>query len=136
MRRRPGMRWARVVELCFACWLGASPLIFEHTDGSWLAWDLLAGAATALLACLSMWRPTRRAHLLILAVAGAMVVHAALAPDPLAAAPQNHLVVGVTLLMLALVPTEALDPPEAWTREAAQDEPERPTSDGGERLAG
>ena len=68
-----------------------------------------------VLALLSFWRPLRRAHLAILAVALWLIGFAYLSAGyPPAPALQNDLVLGLLLLMVALVPSQADLPPESW----------------------
>ena len=109
--------WARVVEFMLGCWLAVSPFVFRH-DGSnrvLLAIDWGSAALIILFALLSYWPPLRRMHLATLLVAVALIavgrLYFAPAPPPGA---QNHIVVGLLLLMFALVPSHASDPPPAW----------------------
>jgi hypothetical protein len=108
--------WARVVETMLACWLALSPLIFRRAEAPASLWaiDLAAAALIALFALASFWPPTRRAHLAILAVALALIAAAIAAPYPPAPSDQNHVLVGLLLLLFAIVPNEATQPPRSW----------------------
>lgn len=111
------MIWARSSELAIAAWLGMSPLIFGHPSGSWMRLDLGAATLVGLFALLSLWPPTRRAHLLTLAVAVALATHAWIADHAargMLPAAQNHLAVAGLLLIFAVLPTEVLQPPRGW----------------------
>jgi hypothetical protein len=126
------MMWARTAEIMLGCWLLLSPFIFRHPAGAtgWWANDLLCGTIVILLSLLSFWslpfwRAIRRAHLLNLAVALWLIGFAYFTSDyPPAPALQNHVILGLLLLMLPLVPSEADLPPEEWqeflTRELEQ----------------
>jgi hypothetical protein len=109
--------WARDCEAMIGCWLLASPFIFGHPDTLWLLWatDLGAGLATIVLALASYWRPLRHAHLAILLVAAWLLGFGRLSGSPpLAPALQNDILVGLVLLLFAIVPNRASDPPAAW----------------------
>ncbi len=108
--------WARVVEVMLGCWLGLSPFIFRHAaeeKGFWLN-DLLCGFAVITLALLSFWGPLRHAHLAIGVVALWLVVFGFLTASPAPPASQNHILVGLALLMFAIIPNEANLPPHSW----------------------
>jgi hypothetical protein len=111
--------WARVIELMLGVWLVLSPLIFRETAGVGNFWntDVSAGSAVILLSLLSFWRPLRKSHLVTGVIALWLILSAwfaAARPGPPAA--QNEIVVGLLLLMLAIVPTDASLPPEPWRR--------------------
>ncbi|QDT07053.1 hypothetical protein K227x_54780 [Rubripirellula lacrimiformis] len=109
--------WGRVVEIMTAVWLASSPWIFRASSDPSLMWgDLGISLLIASLAGLSYWRPTRHAHLLILFVAVGLITWGRLAGTPPPSAHQNHIVVGLFLLMMALIPNDASNPPEAWSK--------------------
>lgn len=109
--------WPRVVEVMLGCWLAISPATFlrsQATVALWIA-DLLVATLVICLALASFWPPLRRAHLAIVAIAlwligSTMLVTSYPAPPP----DQNHLVVGILLLMFAVIPSHASDPPAGW----------------------
>lgn len=105
--------WSRVIEFSLACWLAISPFVFQHADNL-LLWGVDFGSA-ALVVCLalsSFWRPLRRAHLLILVVAVFLICFGRIAGnDNMLPAYQNQIVIGLLLLMFAIVPNHASDPP-------------------------
>lgn len=109
--------WPRVVEVMVGFWLAASPFIFRHPPDRAELWtrDLLCAAAVISLSLLSFWSRTRRAHLGILAVGAYLVLSAFLSDtSPPPAALQNDLLIGVILLMLAILPSDATLPPRSW----------------------
>lgn len=105
--------WPRDLELTLALWLLVSPFVFGHPDDAgWWATDLVCGAAMVVFALLSRWRPLRRAHLLHLVLVAWLVGYGwSRSPAPAA---QNELVVGLLLLMVAVIPSEANTPPRGW----------------------
>jgi hypothetical protein len=108
--------WARVVETMLACWLAISPLIFRGAAATATLWmiDLATAALVALFALASFWPPTRHAHLAIIAVASALITAGMLSSYPPEPTDQNHILVGLLLLLFAIVPNEATHPPKAW----------------------
>ncbi len=109
--------WGRVVEIMTAVWLAMSPWIFHASDNQSLMWaDLGVSLLIAVLSGLSYWRPTRYAHLLILAVAIGLIAWGRLAGTPPPFIHQNHIAVGLFLLMIAIIPCDASNPPKAWRR--------------------
>ncbi len=107
--------WGRVVEIMTAVWLGLSPFIFRTQSDAWVLWvDLLTALTICVLAGCSYWPPTRYAHLLTLLVALGLIVWGRFAELPPPPIHQNHIVVGLFLLMIAVVPNEASSPPRAW----------------------
>ncbi len=115
--------WARVIEVMLGCWLAVSPFIFHHARDDTLLWtaDWVAAALVAVLACLSYWPPTRRAHLLTIVVALGMVAAGWMQDRPVPPGWQNHILLGLVLLMTAIVPNHAADPPRGWREFAKSD---------------
>jgi len=111
--------WGRVLEVMLGLWLVLSPLLFGHYlthQPLWMS-DLACGAAMVLLALLSFWRVTRYAHLLNLAVAGWLVGFGYFYGGyPASPGFQNNIFVGLVLLLLAIIPNEADQPPRSWRR--------------------
>ncbi|HEX2033210.1 MAG TPA: hypothetical protein VHS99_03415 [Chloroflexota bacterium] len=111
--------WARNAELLLACWLAASPFIFRHGPDEPLRWanDLACAVVVGAVALLSHRRRQTPIHLLN-AAAGLWLVATSLlgagAALPAPAAHQNWIVVGLLLLMLGILPSEAARPPRAW----------------------
>jgi len=109
--------WPRVVEFMLGCWLAISPFVFRHGPSDTLYWvaDFLAATLVIVLALISYWKPARRAHLLIIVVATGMILYGRFGGShPLDAALQNHIVTGLLLLMFAIIPNEAFQPPLGW----------------------
>jgi hypothetical protein len=115
--------WARVVEFMLGCWLAISPFIFQHPASSLTPWiiDWVTAGLVILFALLSYWPPLKHIHLMTALVALGLVALGRLSswehPPPGA---QNQIVVGLLLLMFALVPNHASQPPEAWSADASQ----------------
>jgi hypothetical protein len=109
--------WARTTEVMLAMWLAVSPFVFRHPPGERSLWgnDLACALLVATLSLLSFRRSLGRAHLGNLAV-GLWLVgvgYVGAHPEPVPAS-QNHAVLGLVLLMLAIVPSRATEPPPAW----------------------
>jgi hypothetical protein len=112
--------WARVVEVMLGLWLLISPFIFGHSAGNTGLWinDLVCGFLLMTLALLSFWHPLRYAHLAIGIVALWLIAFGFFVPYPAPPASQNHILLGLVLLMFAIIPNDANLPPPSWRREA------------------
>lgn len=109
--------WGRVIEIMTAVWLALSPFIFRAQDQSTVVlFDNLIALLIATLAGLSFWRPTRHAHLATLLVATGLCIWGRIAELPPPPVHQNHIVVGLFLLMIAIIPNDASLPPPAWRK--------------------
>ena len=108
--------WPRVIEVMLGLWLVVSPFIFGHAADDRPLWinDLACGFGIAALALLSFSRPLRYSHLAIAVVALWLIVFGFLASYPAPPASQNHILLGLVLLMFAIIPNEANLPPEPW----------------------
>ncbi|TWT99446.1 hypothetical protein Pla108_03850 [Botrimarina colliarenosi] len=107
--------WGRVVEIMTAVWLSISPFVFGvQSDPVQLWGDLGVALAICVFSGLSYWGPTRHAHWLVLLLAAGLVVWGRFAVTPPPPPHQNHIVVGLFLLMMAVIPNEASQPPRAW----------------------
>lgn len=108
--------WARVVEVMLGCWLAVSPFVFRHSAEDRMLWfsDLLSALVVMVLALSSFWRPLRYAHLGIVAVGLWLIVVGYVAPYPTPPAFQNDIAVGLLLLIFAIVPNNAAQPPKPW----------------------
>ena len=108
--------WPRVVELMLGLWLLASPFIFQHGDAGAL-WknDLACGFLVITFSCMSFAKKLRRAHLATLGLGLWLASFGYFyAPHPLPGAAQNAIVVGLLLVMIGVVPSEASTPPRGW----------------------
>jgi hypothetical protein len=117
---RRGSTWARDLELAAGSWLGISPFVLAGPgDVGARVHDLACAAAVVVLALVSRRNPRLRAHLVELPIAAWLVVYGGLAArqEP-SAVSQNHIVVGLLLAMLAIVPTRATRPPAGWRAQA------------------
>jgi hypothetical protein len=115
--------WPRTAELMIGFWLILSPLIFRGTESveQFASRDVAAGAAVVILSLLSFWRPTEWAHLLTGAVALVLGVAGYFGwerPGPPAA--QNEITVALLLVLLAIVPNDASQPPRPWRTRTAE----------------
>ena len=111
--------WPRVLEVGLGAWLAASPYVLGAgtRDAARLTHDVAVGGVTLLLALASMLTRFERAHLLTLGVALWLTAFGWLRFDAEPhAVSQNHILLGLTLLMTAVLPTDALRPPRAWRR--------------------
>lgn len=110
--------WPRVAELLIAAWLASSPWILAAPAGAefFLRANALGCAALiALFALLSFRAALEKAHLLSIAVALWIIGVAFAAPNPPPPAMyQNFVVVGLLLLLIAVLPSRASEPPKAW----------------------
>jgi hypothetical protein len=108
--------WPRVVELMFGVWLILSPFIFQTALGEApSAGSLVCGAIVVIASCLSYWPPTRHARAITGAVGVWLTGSAYLtATYPAEPAVQNHMLVGLLLIMFAIIPNEAAKPPVSW----------------------
>ena len=111
------MMWGRVVEFMLACWLSISPFIFSYKKDALFFWfnDLTCSSLIALFALVSYYKPLRKMHLCNLLVACYLIALSYFfRSSPLYEPLQNYMVLGLLLLMIALVPSEANQPPVPW----------------------
>lgn len=99
------------------CWLAISPFVFAHPSSATVIWwtDWIAATLVISFALLSFWWPLRRMHLATAVVSCALIGIGRLSvAGEVPPALQNQIVVGLLLLMFALVPSHASQPPSAW----------------------
>jgi hypothetical protein len=109
--------WPRVLEFILGVWLVVSPFIFRHPADERALWtnDFAAGTAISILALLSYWQPFRHVRLAIIGVAGWLLWFGYQAGSQAnLPAYQNHIVLGLLLLMLAILPNNINAPPKPW----------------------
>jgi peptidoglycan/LPS O-acetylase OafA/YrhL len=109
--------WGRILQLLVACWLAASPFVFGHgADATYLLiHDFASAAVIALFALLSFHPRLKHAHLATALPAFWMIAAAFVSvPSPPPPAYQNHVILGLFLLILVLVPSHASAPPRLW----------------------
>ena len=108
--------WARVVEVMLGLWLVISPFIFGHAATDRTLWinDLGCGFLIVTLALLSFWCPLRYAHLGIGVVGLWLIVFGFQSLHPAPPASQNHILMGLLLMMFAIIPNDADLPPRSW----------------------
>lgn len=109
--------WARVIEFAIACWLAMSPFIFRYPGEDIFFWasDLITSSLIAFFALISFYKSLRKMHLCNLAVSGYLILLGYIFKDTAHPEPlQNYVVLGLLLLMIAIVPSEADKPPVPW----------------------
>ena len=119
--------WARVVEMATAIWLAVSPWVFYSppTDSATMWIDQGIAVAIFLFACFSYWPITRHCHLLTLFIAIGLIAWGRLDGTPPQPIHQNHIIAGLFLLMIAIIPNDASQPPEVWQAKIKQPETAR-----------
>lgn len=106
--------WPRYMELMLGAWLSLSPFVFAHGDQRHLwVWDLASASVLIVAAILAHLERLRRIHLTLLLLAVALFARGWLHTrtdlhDPAA---QNHIMVGLLLMMIAIIPSPASLPP-------------------------
>jgi glycerol uptake facilitator-like aquaporin len=106
--------WPRIVEMMLGFWLAASPFIFRHDPAHAALWynDFVCAFLVVLLSLASFSESLRHSHFATVAVGlwlmGWGYVSGA------APAFQNDLITGLVLVMLAIIPNEATQPPRSW----------------------
>lgn len=109
--------WGRVVEIMFAVWLGLSPFIFGVQSDPVILWvDLSVAFAICCFSGLAYWPPLRYAHLMNLAIALGLILWGRFYVVPPTPPHENHIALGLLLMLVAIVPNEASLPPQVWRR--------------------
>lgn len=113
---------ARHTEVALGLWLLLSPVIFGHARGADLLWlhDVLLGTLIMVVPLLCYAPRLHRAHLALLPVAAWLMARGwwitRTLPDDGPA--QNHIMVGLLVGMLAIVPSHVTEPPTGWREDA------------------
>jgi hypothetical protein len=113
--------WPRVVEVMFGVWLLLSPFIFSYSTESRLefAWisDFLSGLLIIAFGLASYSARFWWAHFLSCLVAAYMISVGYFALDGIyVPAAQNHILIGMLVLMFAVLPNHTNDKPEKWQK--------------------
>ena len=111
--------WARYAEIALALWLAASPFLFAYPPDrvGWRIHDFVCAGLIAGAALLSHRQALRRAHLVSFAVGlwligfGWIQVRHTPGNPPTG---QNWISVGLVLVIFAIVPSQATQPPAGW----------------------
>jgi len=112
--------WPRVVEMMTAVSLALSPFMFRAQSDPVIVWPgSRIALAIALLAGASYWPWARQAHLSMLLVAVGLIVWERFVQSPPPPIHQNHIVVGLFLLIVALLPNDASQPTGQWRDDPA-----------------
>ena len=110
--------WALALECLIGFWIISSYCLFTcpMENESLAMADLIAAAAVVSFALLSLIRRLDKLHLASLLVAG-MLIGIGFAPPGFSspASLQNHLIVGLILAIVCLVPCRANKPPRSWS---------------------
>jgi len=109
--------WARIVECMLGCWLLMSPFIFQHSEKEIALWvnDLSVGIVLIVGSLASYWKRTFWAHWLFLPIGLWLIGFGRFSySPPLPRGYQNEIITGILLLMFAIVPNEATQPPKSW----------------------
>lgn len=108
--------WTRLAEIVLGLWLLSSPFVFESVSGqrSGRAAELAAGSLIIVLALGSLLTRLRKAHLASVGVALALIAHGYLWAPLGSLSQQNDILIGLVLMMLAILPSEANLPPQSW----------------------
>jgi hypothetical protein len=102
--------WARIAELILGGFLAISPLIFSDSPSS--RSGLICSLLIFLFSLLSFSARLNKMHLFNLAIAIWLIGFGwSHPPTP---AMQSHLILGLLLSMIALVPSNATQPPASW----------------------
>ncbi|MBW3600850.1 MAG: SPW repeat protein [Planctomycetes bacterium] len=109
--------WPRVVEVMLGCWIAVSPFVFRHPNDEWALWasDWICASLVVVFALVSYWPPARWMHLATIAVALWMIGFGWMQPRPVPPGYQNEIFLGLTLLMMAIIPSRATIPPPGWS---------------------
>lgn len=103
--------WARISEIVLGIWLIASYFLFA--TGSWH--DLSNAFLIILFASLSYKEKLNKMHLLQVLPASWLLLLSYTYPTHLLPfGYQNYILVGLTLLMFAVIPSNASDHPRPW----------------------
>ena len=107
--------WARAIEVMLGCWLALSPFIFRHDPAVRTLWinDLACGFVIVSFALLSFRFPLRYIHFGTALPACWLIIFGFLTGYPAPPASQNHILLGMLLLMFAVIPDEANLPPSS-----------------------
>lgn len=109
--------WARILELLLAAWLAISPFLFTYTSHATLFWttDYICTASITLFSLLSFYLPLRKMHLFNLLIAIYLMTLPFIFKEiPNQSPLQNYMVLGILLLMVAIMPTDAHKQPKPW----------------------
>lgn len=114
--------WPRIVEIMLALWLAISPFVFRLPGDALRTWANEYVCAVLIIAFsgMALWWPLRRAHLVTLAVGVWLVLSAWVQERPLPPPLQNHITVGLLLIMFGIIPGEASQPPVSWRQRASR----------------
>ncbi len=110
--------WPRVVEAMLGIWLALSPFIFSLPAAQPSVWanDFICATLIVVFSLATFYQPLRWTRFGTLAVSLWLIAYGRINEYPIPAYHQNHIVLGLLLLMFAIMPTEALQPPPSWRK--------------------
>lgn len=109
--------WPRVIEIMLGLWLMLSPFIFHYASHISMAWisDLVCGFLIIAFGMISYVRTFRWVHFLTIFLAIYLIIFGYLKLfyvfQPAA---QNHILVGLLLLLFAILPNHVNSTPDKW----------------------
>lgn len=105
--------WARISEVILGLWLFLSHFIFNTQESS----DFINGALILVFALLSYKETLNKMHLFQIIPAASLIYLGYTYPsEPLPFAYQNYILTALTLLMFAVIPSNASDHPRPWKK--------------------
>lgn len=107
--------WARHLEIILGIWLFCARFLLNFGDYNFKVWDVINPLLVITLAIACYCRKIRKLHLLQIAPAiyfihQSFTYYTYVLPFGL----QNYILVALLLLIVAIIPTEASQPPIKW----------------------
>ncbi len=109
--------WARIIEFMLACWLSISPFTFGYPDNALFFWvnDLVCSSLIAFFALICYYEKLSKMHLCNLALSAYLIALSYFFKGSSLEAPlQNYMVLGLLIMMISVIPSEANKPPKPW----------------------
>ena len=108
-------KWPRYAELICAIWLIASGWVLTYPEPFvYRVVSISAAAAVIIFDIMSITLFLRYAYLMVLVVAMGLLGFAYFIAPAETQGTQNLICMALFLLMFAVLPTEALEPPKSW----------------------
>ncbi|MBX7067396.1 MAG: hypothetical protein K1X28_09210 [Parachlamydiales bacterium] len=105
--------WARICEILLGLWLFASHFLFTLHD--WI--DAACASMIIIFSALSFFETLNKMHLLQVLPAAVLLYVSYSLPSPhLPLTMQNYILVGLGLIMFAIIPSHASEPPRPWKK--------------------
>jgi hypothetical protein len=100
-------------------WMLISPFVFQHPASETNLWanDFVSAGVLILCSLASYWRPFGWAHGLLFPYGAWLICFGRMSQaPPLPGGRQNQVIVGLLLMMFAIIPNHASQPPIDWQR--------------------